>query len=88
MRFTSMSGRHRYDIYHRQLQEKCREEQCELFAVFVDRTEAFDSVDKFAVWQILIKIGCPIHFVNIIRSFHDGMRVCVIKMVKSILTLT
>jgi len=30
----------------RQLQEKCREQQRELYAVFVDLTKAFDSVDR------------------------------------------
>ena len=30
----------------RQLQEKCREHQRELYAVFVDLTKAFDSVDR------------------------------------------
>lgn len=38
--------------------------------------KAFDFVDRFALWQILIKIGCPTDFVNIIRirSFHQSMR--------------
>ena len=63
----------------RQLQEKCREQQCELYAVFVDLTKAFDSVDRMALWEILLKIGCPRDFVNIIRSFHEGMRAVVIE---------
>jgi len=63
----------------RQLQEKCREQQCDLFAVFVDLTKAFDSVDRPALWQILLKIGCPTDFVSIIRSFHEGMQACVVE---------
>jgi len=63
----------------RQLQEKCREQQSELFAIFVDPSKAFDSVDRSALWQILIKIGCPNDFVNIICSFLEGMQACVIE---------
>ena len=55
----------------RQLQEKCREQQQELYAVFVDLTKAFDSVDRSALWEVLLKSGCPPDFVSIIRSFHD-----------------
>ena len=62
-----------------QLQEKCREQQCELYAVFADFTKAFDSVDRTALWEILLKIGCPTDFVTIIRSFHEGMRANVIE---------
>jgi len=65
----------------RQLQEKCREQQRELYVVFVDLTKAFDSVDRTALWEVLLKIGCPPSFVNIIRSFHDGigMRAAVVE---------
>ena len=41
--------------------------------VFIDLTKAFGSVDRAELWQILLKIRCPQKFVNIIRSFHEGM---------------
>lgn len=63
----------------RQLQEKCREQQRELYAVFVDLKKAFDSVDRPALWEALVKIGCPPGFVTIIRSFHEGMKASVIE---------
>jgi len=63
----------------RQPQQKCREQQRELYAVFVDLTKAFDSVDSTALWEILLKIGCPTDFVTIIRSFHEGMRASIIE---------
>jgi len=65
-----------------QLQEKCCEQQQELYAVFVDLTKAFNLVDRSALWEVLLKIGCPPDFVNIIRSFHDGMRAAVIENVE------
>ena len=45
----------------------------DLFMVLMDLTKAFDSVDRAGLWQLLLKIGCPQKFVNIIRSFHEGM---------------
>jgi hypothetical protein len=69
------SGRGTVDMIFtaRQLQEKCREQRQDLYIVFFDLTKAFDSVNRPALWCILRKLGCPEKFVNIIRSFHDGM---------------
>jgi len=50
-----------------------------LYAAFIDLTKAFDSVDRSALWEVLLKIGCPPDFVNIIRSFHEGVRAAVIE---------
>jgi len=63
----------------RQLQEKCREQQREMYAVFIDLMKAFDSVDRTALWEILLKIGFPTDIVTIIRSFHEDMRASVIE---------
>jgi len=61
----------------RQLAEKCQEHQCHLYAVFVDLTKACDTVNRSAPWKILRKTVSG--FVDIIHSFRDGMRVCVIE---------
>ena len=63
----------------RQLQEKCREQQRKLYAVFVDLMKAFDLVDRTDLWEILLKIDCPTDFVTIICSFHEGMQASVIE---------
>ena len=57
----------------RQLQEKCVEQHQDLHLLFIDLTKAFDTVNRAALWEILRKLGCPPRFVQIIRSFHDGM---------------
>ena len=57
----------------RQIQEKCIEQHRDLFIVFIDLTNAFDSVSRSGLWMILAKIGCPQKFINIVRSFHEGM---------------
>ena len=46
----------------RQVQEKCTEENKDLYAVFVDLTKAFDTVNEAALWTILSilpKEVCP-----------------------------
>jgi len=43
----------------RQLQEKAMEQNVPLYAVFVDFTKAFDTVDRDALWRVLAKYGCP-----------------------------
>ena len=62
----------------RQLQEKCREQQQDLYILFLDLTKAFDTVSREGLWQILPKIGCPPKMVQMIRAFHDGMSAQVI----------
>ena len=61
----------------RLLQEKCRLYSEDLYLLFIDLTKAFDTINRPALWAILERIGCPKHFVDLIRSFHDGMMVTV-----------
>ena len=60
-----------------QLQEKCRLQNQDLYLLFIDLTKAFDTVNRQGLWRILEKAGCPGHFVNIIRFFHDNMKATV-----------
>ena len=57
----------------RQIQEKCIEQNMNLYAVFIDLTKAFDTVNREALWVILGKLGCPAKFVKLIQLFHDNM---------------
>ena len=61
----------------RQLQEKCSLQGVDLHLLFIDLTKAFDTVNREGLWRILEKAGCPKLFVNIICSFHDGMKASV-----------
>lgn len=58
----------------RQLQEKCREQNKPLYAVFIDLTKAFDTVSRTALWEILKKQGVPQLFLNVLQQLHDGMQ--------------
>ena len=69
------SGRGTADMIFsaRQLQEKCREQNKDLYMVFIDLTKAFDTVGRDGLWKLLAKLGCTDKFIRLIRSFHDGM---------------
>jgi len=43
----------------RLLQEKCREQHCDLYMAFIDLTKAFDTVNRELLWDVLAKFGCP-----------------------------
>ena len=59
----------------RQLQEKCQEQNVDLYMTFVDLTKAFDTVSRDGLWKIMAKFGCPPRFIAMVRQFHDGMQV-------------
>ena len=69
------SGRGTADMVFtvRQIQEKCREQNQDLYVVFVDLTKAFDTVNRDCLWHVLKKLGCPEKFVSVVKSLHDGM---------------
>ena len=41
----------------RQLQEKCQEQNMDLYMTFVDLTKAFDIVSREGLWKIMAKFG-------------------------------
>ena len=57
----------------RQLQEKCQEQNVDLYSTYVDLTKAFDTVSREGLWGIRAKYGCPPKFITIVRLLHDGM---------------
>ena len=57
-----------------QLVEKSVEHRSKQFVTFVDLIEAYDSVPHTALWRALEKLGMPDSVVNLIKSFHDGMK--------------
>ena len=62
----------------RQLQEKCHEQNKDLYVLFVDLTKAFDTVSRPGLWSMLPRIGIPPKMMQMIRSFHDGMKAKVV----------
>ena len=57
----------------RQLQEKCQEQNMDLYITFVDLTKSFDTVSCEGLWKIMAKFGCSTKFIAMVRQFHDGM---------------
>ena len=58
----------------RQLQEKCPEQNIDLYMTFVDLTKAFDTVSRDVLWKIMAKFGCPPRYITMVRQFHDDMQ--------------
>lgn len=58
----------------RQLQEKCQEQNSDLYSTYVDLTKAFDTVSREGLWRIMAKYVCPTKFITIVRQLHDGMQ--------------
>ena len=56
----------------RQLQEKCQEQNTDLYSPFVDLTKAFDSVSRDGLWRVMRKTGCPDKFTTVVRKCHDS----------------
>lgn len=57
----------------RQLQEKSREQNRPLYMAFIDLTKAYNTVNRQALWHLLLRYGVPRKLVDIIRSLHEGM---------------
>ena len=60
-------------IAARQLQDKCQEQNVDLYSTFVDLTKAFDTVSRDGLWRIMAKYGCSTKFINIMRQLHVGI---------------
>ena len=73
------SGRSTIDMIFalRQVQEKCQEQNVPVHIAFVDLTKAFDTVSRSGLYMVLRKIGCPPTLLQLIISFHDGMKATV-----------
>ena len=54
-----------------QQQEKCQEQNTDLYSTYDDLIKAFDMVSRDGLWRIMSKYGCPEKFITIVR--HDGM---------------
>ena len=57
----------------RQVQDKCLEQNLDLYSVFIDLTKAFGTVNREVLWDVLALYGCPTKFIQIIRLFHVDM---------------
>ena len=61
-------------IVLKQTQEKCREQNIDLYAAFVDLIKAFDTVSRDGLWKILARLGCPPKFLTILRQLLEGQQ--------------
>lgn len=58
----------------RQLQEKTREQNVDLFVVFVYLTKTFDTVNRHLLWDILEKMRVSPKYLTVLKQLHDGIQ--------------
>ena len=58
-----------------QLVEKSWEHMTKSFVTFIDLKKAYDSVPRNVMWLASEKLGVPEDTINLIHSFHQGMKV-------------
>ena len=58
----------------RRLQEQARKKDTPLCLCCIDLTEAYDSVDRSLLWDVLARFGVPPRMLVVSRQFHDGMQ--------------
>ena len=58
----------------KRLQEKYKERNVDLYVLFVDPTEAFDTAGRDGLWKLKGKFGCPSRFIAMVQQFHDVMQ--------------
>ena len=54
--------------------ESVHEHDDVMFVLFVDLKKVYDSVPRDALWKVMGKTGVPPTMLEVIKSFHDGMR--------------
>lgn len=60
-----------------QILEKMAEYNKNCNIVFIDFKQAFDSVDRPTLWQLLLYYSVPTKIVNLIRELYNGLQSCV-----------
>ena len=56
----------------RQLQEKCQEQDKELYATSVDPTKSFDLVSRTGLQLVMKRLGCPQIFLQMVILLHEN----------------
>ena len=56
---------------------KAREFQKNIYFCFIDYAKAFDCVDHNKLWEILKKMGIPLHLTCLLRNLYAGQEATV-----------
>ena len=61
----------------RNILKQCSDWNRELYVNFIDHEEAFDSIHRDSLWQILRAYGIPQRIINIIKCFYSNFTCCI-----------
>ena len=59
--FRTSQGTMDMIVVARQIQEKCPEQNKDLYMAVTDLTKAFDSINSEALWKVLSRFGCQLY---------------------------
>ena len=79
MRVSTESLEHGHDVCGAQAAGNSAEGRTgvSLFMCFIGLQEAYDTVDRTLLWQVLTRIGVAPQMIAVIQHLHHGMRACV-----------
>ena len=78
MWLQDISRNHGHDLFARQIQEKCQEQNKDFYIAFIALITAIDSINREAIWNVQSRFGCPTNFITILRLLHDKMTATVL----------
>ena len=76
-RFRKSRGTRDQIANTREIMEKAREFQKNIYFCFIDYAKAFDCVDHNKLWKILKETGIPDHLTCLLRNLYAGQEVTV-----------
>lgn len=60
------------------MQEKCQEQNQDLYMALINLIKAFDTIKREMLWQQLTKLELPPKFLSVLKQFHEGMHARVV----------
>lgn len=75
--FVEGKGTREQIVNIRTIMEKCRGHNMSLYLCFIDYTKAFDCVRHTDLWDIMIKMGFPLHIISLVKNLYKDQEATV-----------
>ena len=61
----------------RQIMEKCREVNKDIWQLFIDFKQAYDSIQRPVLWEIMQEMDIPSKLINLVKACYSNSKACV-----------
>ena len=75
--FVKGKGTREQIVNIRNIMEKCRSHNIPLYMCFIDYTKAFDCVRHTQLWDIMTKMGFPLHIIHLVQNLYKDQEATV-----------